>query len=120
MNTAVSAAAARQGVLARELARLAGVLAGAGALRVIVYGSFARGDVGPDSDLDLLVVVPEDGLGFLTRLGRLYALARPALPCDLLAYTEAELQALTEGSDLIATALREGRAVYPLPPSPGV
>jgi predicted nucleotidyltransferase len=27
-------------------------------LRVILFGSAARGDAGPDSDLDILVVVP--------------------------------------------------------------
>lgn len=115
-----SAAAARRSALDRELERLTEVLAQAGALRVIVYGSYAKGEVGPESDLDLLVVVPEDGLGFVQRMGRLYALAQPLLPCDLLAYTEHELRALAGASDLIAAALREGRQVYGRPPSPGV
>lgn len=120
MSQAVSAAGERQDALERELHRLRDALASAGVLRVIVYGSFARGDVGPESDLDLLVVVPEDGLAYLQRLRRLYAVAGPALPCDILAYTEAELAALAEGSDLVATALREGRTIYARPLSPGV
>jgi len=120
ITTALSVAATRQAALAHELDRLSDVLAAAGALRVIVYGSFARGEVGADSDLDLLVVVPEDGLGFVERLAHLYALAQPTLPCDLLAYTEGQLSALAEASDLVATALREGRAVYARSVPPGV
>lgn len=109
-----SGAAARREDLARELARWTAALAAAGVLRVLVYGSFARGDSGPESDLDLLVVVPEDGLALPQRLARLYALLVPPgrLHCDLLAYTERELAALAPVSDLVAAALREGRTVY--------
>ena len=28
--------------------------------RIILFGSFARGDAGPDSDIDLLVIVDDD------------------------------------------------------------
>ena len=28
-------------------------------LRIILFGSYARGEAGPDSDVDLLVVLPE-------------------------------------------------------------
>lgn len=31
--------------------------------RIILFGSVARGEVREDSDVDLLVVTPEDGLG---------------------------------------------------------
>ena len=119
-TTASSVAAQRHTALAQELDRLVRVLAADGALRVIVYGSFARGDVGPASDLDLLVVVPPDGATFVERLGRLYAVTRPVLPCDMLAYTEDELAALAAGTELVAGALQEGRVVYARSPSPGV
>ncbi|MBI4383541.1 MAG: nucleotidyltransferase domain-containing protein [Nitrospinae bacterium] len=29
--------------------------------RIILFGSYARGDAGPDSDVDLLVVMPVEG-----------------------------------------------------------
>jgi HEPN domain-containing protein/predicted nucleotidyltransferase len=32
--------------------------------KIILFGSHARGDAGPDSDVDLLVVMPLDGCGF--------------------------------------------------------
>ncbi|MGB3634463.1 MAG: nucleotidyltransferase domain-containing protein [Rubrobacteraceae bacterium] len=41
---------------------VAGELADAGAIAVVVVGSFARGEAGPDSDLDLLVIGAESYL----------------------------------------------------------
>ena len=41
-------------------------------IRVNLFGSAARGDDGPDSDLDFLVVVPDDAAEDVIRAGRLY------------------------------------------------
>lgn len=101
-----------------ELRRLLPLLVEAGARRVILYGSCAVGTCQPSSDLDLLVVVPEDGLALGARLGRLYAHLAPAVPCDLLAYTASELEGLRD-SPLIAAALRSGRTLYPSEESAG-
>jgi predicted nucleotidyltransferase len=38
--------------------------------RIYLFGSHARGDAGPDSDIDLMIVVPDDAQG-LRRSGRL-------------------------------------------------
>lgn len=47
-----------------------------------VFGSYARGDQGPDSDVDILVDVgPEIGLDFVTLAERLEALLE--LPVEL-------------------------------------
>lgn len=110
----------RAAALQAELERITAALVAAGALRVIVHGSVARGEVGPESDLDLLVVVPEDGLPLERRLARVYAVAAPRLPCDILPYSQPELTALGRVSDMIAKALREGRTVYARPGSSGV
>lgn len=37
------------------------IVAGFDPQRIILFGSHARGDAGPDSDVDLLVVVPVEG-----------------------------------------------------------
>ena len=47
-----------------------------GVMNVRVYGSMARGDDGPDSDIDLLVKLPEgaslmDVAGFMSRVSEL-------------------------------------------------
>ena len=110
----------RAAALRQELLRVTAALAEAGALRVIVYGSVARGTITPESDLDLLVVVPEDGLPLPQRLARIYAAASPTLPCDILPYTERELAALGRVSEVVACALREGQTVYARPDSSGV
>ena len=31
--------------------------------RIYLFGSHARGDAGPDSDIDLMIVVPDDAVG---------------------------------------------------------
>jgi len=36
--------------------------------RVILFGSHARGEAGPDSDVDLLIVMPVEGSRGLRRL----------------------------------------------------
>lgn len=41
--------------VARELDRLVGILIKHGARQILLYGSYARGDFGPTSDLDLCV-----------------------------------------------------------------
>ena len=112
--------AERAAALREELERITTALAAAGALRVIVHGSVARGDVGPDSDLDLLVIVPDDGRPFAERLARLYAAASPRLPCDILPYSEPEVEALRRVSEAVDRAVREGRTVYARPDSSGV
>ncbi len=49
-------AIAAENLIAEAGRRLAGAAPDA---RVILFGSHARGDAGPDSDLDLLVIEPE-------------------------------------------------------------
>jgi predicted nucleotidyltransferase len=45
-------------------------------VRVYWFGSAARGDDGPDSDLDFLVVVPDNAAEDVIRAGRLYQAIR--------------------------------------------
>src|SRR5260370_14031 len=56
--------------------------------RVYLYGSVARGDAGPDSDYDLLVVVPDDApaerqrsVGLDSTLGQVADQAVPLTEC---------------------------------------
>lgn len=82
-------------------------------LRVVVFGSVARGEATPGSDLDLLVVMP-DGTGRRETAQRLYVdVPRRGVPFDVVVTTPALLatQAATPGL-LYAAALREGVEVY--------
>ena len=82
-------------------------------LRIILFGSAARGEMGPDSDLDVLVIMPDGihrrrtaqkierhlwGLGFAK---------------DIVVVTESDVR--EHGSNpymIIKAALEEGREVY--------
>lgn len=58
--------------------------------RVLVFGSYARGDAREDSDLDLLVIEPRVD-DRAQEMIRLQGLLRPLrIPVDVLVYTEAE------------------------------
>ena len=58
---------------------------------IYLYGSYAYGEPGDDSDVDLLVVVPESPLGFCERSALAYrALRGIGVPVDVQVYTQAE------------------------------
>ena len=81
--------------------------------RIIVFGSFARGDTHELSDLDL-IVVKETGERFFDRIGRVRDACRQ-LKVDVqpLVYTPAELDDMVgRGNAFLETALAEGRVVY--------
>jgi uncharacterized protein len=77
--------------------------------RVIIFGSRARGEHRPDSDLDILVI-KESSAPRWARAGRRYrALATLPLEVDVLVYTPQEVEEW-RGVDqaFVTTALREG------------
>lgn len=85
--------------------------------RIILFGSRARGETRPDSDLDLLVVEAEPfgpSRSRLKEIARL-ELALGAIPVatDLLLYSREEVEQLRHSKNhIIARALREGETVY--------
>jgi predicted nucleotidyltransferase len=60
--------------------------------RVIVFGSRARGDARPDSDVDLLVIEPElkDRVAEMVRLSSL--LGRSLIPADVIVMSQAAFE----------------------------
>jgi len=81
--------------------------------RILLFGSHARGNPRPDSDMDLLVVVPHvhDRMAEMVRLSR--ALSPLRLPVDLLVVSDEvfEYWCHTPGN-IYSAALAEGRVLY--------
>lgn len=98
-------------LLGRIVARLA---AGLGPLRIYVFGSAARGEAGPDSDYDLLAVVP-DGAQAGIEASRQAARLLWGVPfaADVLVMCESRFRAEAQvRGSLAETVLAEGRVVY--------
>ena len=88
------------------------IAAAAPGARVILFGSHARGEAGPDSDVDLLVVEPRvaDHFGEMVRLQRVLAPLR--LPADITVVSEAHVEDWRDvESTMLHDALREGRVL---------
>lgn len=81
-------------------------------LRIGYIGSYARGDWGVGSDLDLIVIV-ERSEEPSWRRGLKWDLSSLPVPADLLVYTQAEWQALAaQGGRFHQTVEREAVWVY--------
>jgi predicted nucleotidyltransferase len=82
-------------------------------LRIILFGSAARGHMGINSDLDILVVMP-DGAHRRRTAGSLYrALSGFGYPKDIVVVTEDDVRRFgNEPSLVICPALKEGKELY--------
>ena len=81
--------------------------------RIILFGSAARGEMGPNSDVDLLVVKPgKFHQGHLT--GEIYMnLHGVGVPVDIILVTPEQVEKYAQTHFLvISPALREGKEVY--------
>jgi len=77
--------------------------------KIILFGSHARGDAGPDSDVDLLIIAPTNQpRGH--RLGPVYrALRGLTTPRDLLWWTPQEVEKWRGAPGPAWTAVRSGQ-----------
>lgn len=84
-------------------------------VRIYLFGSEARGDAGPDSDLDFLVVVPDDAPEDKLRAGAgRRAVRGTGFAKDIVPWrqTDFEERAAWVKASLPATVVREGRLIY--------
>jgi predicted nucleotidyltransferase len=81
--------------------------------RIILFGSHARGTAGPDSDVDLLVVMPVKGSRRAKRLQMGLTLFNFRVPVDVVVVTpqEFETDARIPGT-IVRPAVREGKVLY--------
>jgi hypothetical protein len=82
--------------------------------RIYLFGSKARGDCGPDSDFDLMVVVPDDAPEDQKRSRLAYErLWGTGTAADVLVWTRGRFESRAHlRASLPGTILREGRLLY--------
>lgn len=81
---------------------------------IYLFGSCAAGTIGPDSDLDVLVVVRETKLSFFERGALAYrALRGLGVPIDVQVYTQNEFESRASlPVSFERTVRRKGRVLY--------
>ena len=82
--------------------------------RIYLFGSVARGDAGPDSDYDIMVVVPDDAPRELQDCDLAYRVLQGiGVAYDVLIWTRTEFEKrLHLKASLPSTILREGKLLY--------
>jgi len=78
--------------------------------KIVLFGSHARGSAGPDSDVDLLVVMPVEGSRREMTVAVRMALHDIRVPKDILLVTPDEMEMYCDiVGHIIYPAVREGR-----------
>ena len=81
--------------------------------KIILFGSHARGDAGPDSDVDLLVVMPVEGSKFEKMVEIGVALHGIPIPTDVIVTTPEDFEWRSKAVGTIEyPAAREGKVLY--------
>ena len=82
------------------------------AQRVLLFGSYAQGTATPDSDVDLLVILPFEGKP-VEKSVEIRLKLRPSFPVDLLVRTPEKVrERLAMGDDFMREVLEQGKALY--------
>ncbi len=83
-----------------------------GAERVILFGSYARGNPNPDSDVDLLVIGPFSGRS-ADKSVEIQMKLRPRFPVDLLVRTPEKVrERIAMGDTFMQEILSQGKILY--------
>lgn len=81
--------------------------------KIILFGSRARGDHRPDSDVDLLIIKDSSEPGHRRVIPAYRALSGSGIAKDILWYTRQEIEDWRDVKNHVTTvALREGRVLY--------
>ena len=85
--------------------------------RVILFGSYGRGDANEESDVDLMVVKPKVGNRGEEMLHMYQAVGSIGANVDLLLYSEAEYERRSQvPGTVLYWARKEGRSLYEATP----
>jgi predicted nucleotidyltransferase len=81
-------------------------------IRILLFGSFARGDYGTRSDLDVLIILHKSDKSIAERLDEFLRYC-PSYPTDMFPLTESEVESrLRQGDLFLRRAVSEGIVLY--------
>jgi uncharacterized protein len=81
--------------------------------RIILFGSAARGEFGPDSDADFLIIKKNTPLYGVDRIRELSPLIDRTIPLDLVVYRPEEFEERVRlGDPFLKTIIKEGKVLY--------
>ena len=78
---------------------------------IILFGSAAKGEMGQDSDLDILVI-QETKKDYFERVREVRAGVRTDIPLDIIVLTPKEARELPKKNSFFAQIIREGKLLY--------
>jgi predicted nucleotidyltransferase len=82
-------------------------------VRVVLFGSAVRGEMGPNSDLDILVVMPDGTHRREASRTIFQALRGLGIPKDIVVVTEQDVHQYGDNPSLVLKpALEEGKELY--------
>ncbi|NLJ61175.1 MAG: nucleotidyltransferase domain-containing protein [Firmicutes bacterium] len=102
---------ARELRLKSSLAYITEQLCDLGALKIVLFGSLARGDVDTDSDLDLLVIMPASVSG-KEWTDIIYTQVERGIASDIIVYSQDEFESRLPESSFLQDIMASGRVVY--------
>lgn len=82
-----------------------------GAVKIILFGSLARGPITRWSDLDIICIMPGGKTGKEWK-DKIYEGIHWEVGCDLMVYTEDELEQTLPVSRFLRYALKTGKVIY--------
>jgi len=101
---------ARQKLIKEATSR---IVTAAQPVRIVLFGSAVRGKMGPNSDLDLLVVMPDNADRLVTARKLHRALRGLGCAKDIVVVLQSDVESHGDNPYMVLhTALTEGREVY--------
>ncbi len=82
--------------------------------RIVLFGSYAKGEPRPDSDVDLLVVMPLKGSG-VSKAAEMIRKLSPSFAVDLVIRTPADVERRVAMNDFFLKEATSGKLLYEAP-----
>lgn len=101
----------RKKILAKELHRIIPEIIKMNVEQIIVFGSFATGNIHKSSDIDI-IIIKETSKRFLDRLEEFYQVIGPRVGIDIFVYSPKEFLEMKKSNQFIKSALEQGRIIY--------